>query len=126
MPEPYKWHINPTACLRELGRMDDEPGYRKTICSIHRIIWTKINIDLNGYIPEEKLEEVNDLLEIAFMMGKRMDHRLVQYHALVNGLPVANPMALAELHMKEVLFPEEPLKETLVKAKERKKRKGWK
>ena len=83
--EPGKWELNPEACLRELGRMDNEAGYGKTICGIHRIIWSLLNVDYAGYLPEEAQERVNELLEKAFRYGKRMDYRLKQYHAFTGG-----------------------------------------
>jgi hypothetical protein len=86
MSEPHKWELNPQACLRELGRMDEDPGYMKTICGVHRILWSKLNVDFAGYLPEDAIEEINNLLEIAFKYGKRMDYRLKQYHSEGAGL----------------------------------------
>lgn len=87
--EPYKWQLNPKACLKELGRMEDDPGYTKTICGIHRILWAYLNVDCAGYLPEEAQEKINELLEVAFKYGKRMDYRLKQYHALAAGLDLS-------------------------------------
>jgi hypothetical protein len=84
--EPPKWALNPEATLREIIRQEEDPGYKKTICGIHRIIWSIINVDLNGYIPEERLEDLNDLLEVAYRMGKRMDYRLRQYFLEKHGV----------------------------------------
>lgn len=87
--------------------MEDDPGYRTTICGIHRILWTKINIDAAGHIPENILDEINELMETAYTMGKRMDHRLHQYYAKEHGLDVANPMAIdfSEKFHSKVKFP---------------------
>lgn len=84
--KPTKWELNPQACLRELGRMDTDHNYRSTICGIHRMLWAYLNIDCAGYLPEEAQERVNELLEVAFRYGKRMDYRLKQYHAMTGGV----------------------------------------
>ncbi len=104
MSEPTKWNLNPQACLRELGRMDDDPGYHSTICGVHRILWTVLNIDCAGYLPEEKIEQVNDLLEIAFKMGKRMDYRLREYHASVSNASEALRKSMTGEFVAEVPF----------------------
>ena len=87
MAEPYKWELSPEITLREFasGRMDDDPGYLKTVCGMHRKLWILVNVDLNGYIPKKKLDEVNAGLEEAFKMGKRMDARLHYYYAEKHG-----------------------------------------
>jgi hypothetical protein len=103
MAEPYKWNLNPEATLRELARSEEDPGYQKTICGIQRMIWMVVNVDLNGYIPEEKLAELNDLLEKSFKMGKRMHYRLREYFKLVNE---REPDPPAEEFVSEVLFPD--------------------
>jgi hypothetical protein len=109
--EPYKWNLNPQACLRELGRMDDDPSYRKTICGVHRILWSVINIDCSGYIPEEYLDKVNELLEIAFLMGKRMDYRLREYHAKTHSMDDAVSHSLSGKFTSKVKFPDPEVKE---------------
>lgn len=84
--EPYKWYINPEATLREFvqGR-HDEFGLISTICGVHRHLWLLINVDCNGFLPQSKLDALNDALETAFRMGKRMDYRLREYFIEVNG-----------------------------------------
>lgn len=121
MNEPYKWDLNPIATLRELmnGRMEDDPGYKLTICGIHRTLWTLLNVDLNGYIPEEKIEEVNELLETAYRMGKRMDYRLRQYYMKEHNMEKEPPMGGKEsavLH-SEVDFPNPQLLASATKGK---------
>lgn len=74
--ESYKWKLNPPATLRELARSESSPAYKNTICGVHRVLWMLVNVDLNGYIPEKELDEMNSLLETAYTMGKRMDYRL--------------------------------------------------
>lgn len=74
--ESYKWKLNPPATLRELARSETSPAYKNTICGIHRVMWMVVNVDLNGYIPERHLDELNSLMETAYTMGKRMDYRL--------------------------------------------------
>lgn len=100
--EPSKWEINPEATLRELGRMEDDPGYSNTICGIHRILWTVVNIDAAGHIPEDILDRLNELLETAYRMGKRMDYRLHEYHKREHGDSETN---LNALFVSEVQFP---------------------
>ena len=109
--EPYKWMLNPRACLRELGRMDDDPSYRNTICGIHRILWSVLNIDCSGYLPEEYLDKVNDLLETAFLMGKRMDYRLREYHARVTSGDEAVSHSLSGKFTSEIEFFDSEVKE---------------
>ncbi len=100
--EPTKWELNPEATLRELGRMESDPGYRKTICGIHRIIWSVLNIDFQGYLPEDLLARLNDLLEEAYRMGKRMDYRLHEYYKRDHGDQDTN---LNAIFVNEVKFP---------------------
>jgi hypothetical protein len=76
----YKWQLNPSATLGEIARQGTDPGYERTICGVHRILWVLINVDLNGYIPQEHLDRINIHLERAFTMAKRMDYRLREYH----------------------------------------------
>jgi hypothetical protein len=108
--EPYKWELNPDATLRELGRMEDDPGYRTTICGIHRMLWAMINIDANGHIPEDLLDRINDLLETAYRMGKRMDYRLHEYHKRDHGDQEAN---LNAIFVDEVSFPMKQMEEEI-------------
>lgn len=108
--EPGKWNLNPEACLRELGRMDDDPGYRKTICGVHRILWSVLNVDYAGHLPEEAVEKVNELLELAFRMGKRMDYRLREYHANVADASEALSKSMKGEFVEEVPFPDPEMK----------------
>jgi len=75
-----KWVLRPDALLREIPRQDTDAGYRHTICGAHACIWTKLNTDpIKSLLPQKDLEEINELLEAVFLMGKRMDFRLQQY-----------------------------------------------
>ena len=108
--EPGKWNLNPEACLRELGRMDNDPGYRKTICGVHRILWSVLMVDYAGHLPEEAVEKVNELLELAFRMGKRMDYRLREYHANIADAAEALSKSMKGEFVEEVLFPDPEVK----------------
>ncbi len=87
--ESYKWELNPPATLSELVKSEVEPSYKNTICGQHRLLWLLLNVDLNGYIPQELLDKVNDRLETAYKMGKRMDHRLRENYAKEHGVTEA-------------------------------------
>jgi len=113
--EPYKWQLNPKACLKELGRMEDDPGYTKTICGIHRVLWSYINIEAAGHLPEPIRRRINELLEECFRMGKRMDYRLKQYFAatggqIPDGVEWEPGNKLSERMQAEVNFPKSPTK----------------
>lgn len=84
MAEPYKWSLRGDSILHNLPRQEEDPGYIKTICGVHDVIWTLVNVDLNGHIPQDKLDQINDLLSMAYSMGKRMDFRLREYFRLLN------------------------------------------
>lgn len=114
MSEPYKWELNPEATLRELGRMEDDPGYLQTICGIHRKLWTVINIDANGHIPEDLLEQMNELMESAYRMGKRMDYRLHEYYKRDHGDQSSN---LNAIFVQEVKFPIRQMEEEIKQLK---------
>jgi hypothetical protein len=104
MPEPYKWSLNPHAALGEIARQEEDPGYFKTICGVLRTLYVEINVDCNGYIPQDNLDRVNELLEKAFRMGKRMDYRLHEYFRLVNKGMTTQTHQFTD----EIEFPESP------------------
>lgn len=98
MAEPYKWSLRPSSIIRDLSRQEEEPGYMKTICGVQSVLWSIINVDLNGYIPQDKLDQLNDLLSTAYVMGKRMDFRLREYFRLVNkGIAVESSEFMKEV-----------------------------
>jgi len=125
MAEPYKWSLRPDSILHNIHRQEDDPGYLKTICGVQDVIWTILNVDLNGYIPQDKLDQLNDLLSKAYSMGKRMDFRLREYFRLVNkGVEGAESSEFVK-EVEEEYFP--PNKKAALKAKEaeeKPKRKG--
>lgn len=113
--EPKKWDINPEACIREIPRMESEPGYLETICGIHRKLWVILNVDLKDCIPIDRLEELNGLLSKAFLMGKRMDFRLQKYVLERSLAEVVSALLHKEIHFKG---PKNP---SAIKAKGKKK-----
>lgn len=109
MAEPGKWELNPPVTIGEIPRQENDPGYMKTICGVQRMLWTIINVDLNGYIPQDKLDQINSLLEKAFKMGKRMDYRLHEQFKLLHEHeePPTSEQLVEEIH----LLPDGPMED---------------
>jgi hypothetical protein len=70
------WHDEFVLADIATGKMYNDPGYNKTICGQIRKLWALINVDLDGKIPKNKLDEINKRIKIAYEMGKKMDKRL--------------------------------------------------